>query len=199
MTLMHILKRYTVSAVPPYPVKLKASRKDLPHLCRDLGFHQGAEVGVWKGEYSRAFCEAMPKVAWTCVDPWKPYAAYRDNKNQQDLIDQAYAKAIQTLRPYRVQFLRMTSAEAAPLVPDVSLDVVYLDGNHEDAYIREDLDLWIPKVRPGGLIAGHDYRIHPDKPFIQVKDAVDMYTAERGVSPWFIFAGDKTPSFLWVV
>lgn len=198
MTIQRILNRYRVTADPPYPVKLKASRNDLPHLCQALGFTTGAEVGVWKGEYSRKFCEAMPGVRWTCVDPWAPYAAYRDNKNQQTLIDKAYHQAQSNLTGYGVSVLRMSSEAAAPLVPDQSLDVVYLDGNHEDAYIRQDLDLWLPKVRPGGIIAGHDYRVHPSKPFIQVKDAVDMYTAGRGIAPWFIFAGDLTPSFFWV-
>jgi hypothetical protein len=198
-TLQAIADRYHVRLDPPCPVALPAGRADLPALCRDLAMTRGAEIGVWKGEYSLAFCRAIPALTWTCVDPWAPYAAYRDNKNQQALIDQAHAEATEKLSPYRVTFLRMASVAAAPLVPDRSLDVVYLDGNHEAAYIREDLDLWIPKVRPGGLIAGHDYRVNSGKPFIQVKAAVDQYVLDHGIAHWFIFAGDRTPSFLWVV
>ena len=197
-TLQAIAARYRVTLTPPYPIALQASRKDLPSLCLALGHTTGAEVGVWKGEYSRAFCEAIPGLQWTCVDPWAPYAEYRDNKNQQDLIDHAFGKATAALRPYAVRFLRMYSEDAAPLVPDQSLDVVYLDGNHEAAFVRQDLALWTPKVRSGGLVAGHDYRVNKHKPHIQVKDAVDRYTAEHGIAPWFIFAGDRTPSFLWV-
>lgn len=198
-TLAAIQARYGVTDGQPSPIRLDMRRNDLPALCRSLGMTTGAEVGVWKGQYSLVFCEVVPGLQWTCVDPWAPYAAYRDNKNEQALIDAAYAQAVKTLKPYDVRFLRMSSADAAPLVPDGSLDVVYLDGNHEAAYITQDLDLWIPKVRPGGIIAGHDYRERPDKPFIQVKAAVDAYTLERGIGPWFITAQDRTPSFLWVV
>lgn len=181
----------------PYPVRLDISRKDLPRLCRGLGFASGAEIGVWKGEYSLAFCKAG--FSWTCVDPWRPYAEYRDNKNQQELIDMAYEEAMAKLGPYRPRILRMTSAEAAVLVPDRSLDVIYLDGNHESAFILQDLDLWIPKVRSGGLCVGHDYRLNPAKPHIEVKRAIDQYTASHGIEPWAITAADRTPSFLWVV
>src|SRR3990167_6983093 len=167
-TLQAIAARYRVTLTPPYPIALQASRKDLPSLCLALGHTTGAEVGVWKGEYSRAFCEAIPGLQWTCVDPWAPYAAYRDNKNQQEAIDHAYAMAQKVLKPYNVRFLRMFSEDAVSFVPDGSLDVVFIDGNHETAYIRQDLDLWTPKVRSGGVIAGHDYRVNRTKPHIQV-------------------------------
>lgn len=197
-TLHAIAHRYRVKLDGRLPIHLNASRNDLPNLCRELGMTKGAEVGVWKGSYSKTFCQALPNVEWTCVDPWAPYAAYRDNKNEQEKIDHAYGKAKAALQGYAVRFLRMYSEEAAPLVPDRYLDVVYLDGNHEAAYVRQDLEAWTPKVRAGGLVSGHDYRIKPDKPFIQVKKTVDRYVKEKAITPWFIFTGDRTPSFLWV-
>ena len=196
-TLETIADRYHVRLEPPYPISLKMGRAELPRLCRDLSFRSGAEVGVWKGEYSKLFCQAG--LRWTCVDPWAPYAEYRDNKNQQALIDLAYAEAMAKLRPYQPRVLRMISVEAAALVPDGSLDVVYLDGNHESAFILQDVLLWTPKVRAGGIICGHDYRVNSKKPYIQVKPAIDQYTAEQGIAPWFITAADRTPSFLWVI
>lgn len=198
-TLQAIVDRYRVKLDGRLPIELNASRNDLPNLCRELGMTKGAEVGVWKGSYSRAFCEAITNVEWTCVDPWAPYAAYRDNKNEQEKIEHAFAKAKAVLQPYNVRFLRMHSEDAAPLVPDRYLDVAYLDGNHEAAYVRQDLEMWAQKVRPHGLLAGHDYRIRTDKPFIQVKKTVDRYVQEKAIAPWFIFTGDRTPSFLWVV
>ncbi len=51
---------------------------------------------------------------------------------------------------------RMTSEEAVGLFEDDSLDWVYIDGDHHYAAVKADLQLWYPKVRPGGVLAGDD-------------------------------------------
>lgn len=53
--------------------------------------------------------------------------------------------------------LRMPSAVAAKLFDDNSVDFVFVDGNHTYPYVKKDLEVWIPKIRNGGLIAGHDF------------------------------------------
>lgn len=199
-TLQAIQKRYGVSLDGPFPIHLKAGRSDLPALCRDLGVRRGAEVGVWKGAYSEEFCRVVDGVEWFAIDPWAPYADYREKKNDAELIGKAYNEARGRLSPYGCQLVQASSVDAAADVPDGSLDVVYVDGNHEAPFVRQDIETWTPKLRPGGLMAGHDYRVPPKaKPFIQVKAAVDQYVSDYAIAPWFIFAGDKTPSFLWVV
>ncbi len=52
---------------------------------------------------------------------------------------------------------RCPSAEAAALFPDDYFDWIYVDGDHVYEAVRADLELFDPKVRPGGLIAGDDY------------------------------------------
>lgn len=49
------------------------------------------------------------------------------------------------------------SVEAARLYPDASLDFVFIDGDHEEASVAADVAAWLPKVKPGGLLAGDDY------------------------------------------
>lgn len=195
-----IADRYDVALDGPSPIALPAGRADLPHLCRALGFYRGAEVGVWKGAFSEAFCRAIPGVEWYAVDPWAPYAQYRERKNDAELIVTAYARAQKVLGPYGCEFMRMPSTQAARLLPDHFFDVVYLDGNHEAAFVRADLEAWTPKIRPGGLLCGHDYRVPPaEKAFIQVKPAVDAWVAEHRIAPWFVFSADRWPSFAWVL
>jgi predicted O-methyltransferase YrrM len=93
----------------------------------------------------------------------------------------------------------MTSLEASRWFSDGSLDFVYIDGNHALHYVLEDLEAWTPKVRRGGIVAGHDCVINPKLPFIEVEQAVRAFTAGRGIAPWFILAGDPAPSFFWMV
>jgi hypothetical protein len=52
--------------------------------------------------------------------------------------------------------MRMTSEEAAKLVPAHSLDFVYLDANHSYDMVKRDIALWWPKIKWGGVLAGHD-------------------------------------------
>lgn len=188
------------------PVALRrVGRRHLPQLAAELGFTRGAEVGVWKGAYSALFCEASPTMHMLCVDPWLSYPAWLDTKNslpreQADaLIAEAHELARARLTPLNCTIQRSFSVEAAATVLDGSLDFVYIDGNHRFDAVLEDLTAWTPKVRRGGFVAGHDYRAFTNKPTIEVIPAVQAFTRARQIAPWFVLAGDRTPSFLWEV
>lgn len=202
VTLMTIgrLFGHPITADRSSPIEIPGwGRSVLPDLFRETGFSRGAEIGVWKGGFSEQLCAGMPALDLVCVDPWSPSVGYLEAKNNPVLLEAAFAEAQQRLAPYRCTFLRHTSAVAATLVPDGSLDFVYVDGNHELDFVLEDLATWTAKIRPGGILAGHDYSDVARKPFIQVKAAVDTFTAERGIQPWFLLTRDRTPSFFWVV
>ena len=81
------------------------------------------------------------------------------------------------------------SHEAADAFADRSLDFVFIDASHELDEVRQDLAAWWPKMRSGGLFAGHDYadyvggdpatagKAHPG-----VKQAVDEFAASLGLT-----------------
>lgn len=75
--------------------------------------------------------------------------------------DDAYEIVAQRLEPWQgapVHLVRGTSMEASRLVADDSLDLVFVDGNHDIAHVIEDIDTWALKLRPsGGLLVGHDF------------------------------------------
>lgn len=179
------------------------SRYDLPPLCKRLGFLRGAEIGVWQGGFSESFLKAGLEML--CVDAWAPLPGWLDSKNiggEQGtrMLEEAYGNTRERLAPYadRCTIVRATSADASASVPDGSLDFVYLDADHSYGAVHQDLGTWSAKVRPGGLIAGHDYRKFENKPTIHVVEAVTDYTREHGIRPIFILSADRTPSFLWV-
>lgn len=205
-TLDLMLKRYGKQAEGKRPTILPTlSRTHLPSLCRELGFTKGAEIGVWKGAYSATFCEASPAMHMLCVDPWLSYPAWLDTKNSmtgekaEAFMASAYGEALARLTPLNTTIMRAFSVDAATAVPDGSLDLLYVDGNHVYDAVIEDLTFWAPKVRHGGIIAGHDYRIFTNKPTIHVVKAVQDYTKAHGITRWFTTGADRTPSFLWIV
>jgi predicted O-methyltransferase YrrM len=109
-----------------------------------------------------------------CVDHWKGssaeplykgimeehggdlYPAWRQNMKQHGLL---------TL----VTPLRMPSLDAAEHFEDESIDFVFLDAGHDYESISADIEAWLPKVVPGGTLAGHDYEWY----FGAVVQAVD--------------------------
>lgn len=57
----------------------------------------------------------------------------------------------------RVIVMRYFSLDAAEEFADGSLDWVYLDARHDEKSVAEDIRLWYPKVKSGGIFSGHDW------------------------------------------
>jgi hypothetical protein len=142
---------------------LLSDRLVLPHLLNYLRLTgEGCEVGVFKASYSSILLEAWEGKRLYSIDPYRTFAeaTYLDQSNiAQEEFERVYAQAQEILRPYqdRSQIVRKTSVEAAADFSDGSLDFVYLDGNHSYEAVHEDIEAWFPKIREGGVLAGHDY------------------------------------------
>jgi len=89
---------------------------------------------------------------------------------------------------------------------DESLDFVYIDGNHKFRYIAADIVEWEKKVRPGGVVSGHDF-IQATSRWCdcQVKYVVLAYVASFHVQNWYLtdlnpgIPGDQnTQSWFWI-
>ena len=133
------------------------TRIDLAEFLAELGFEYGVEVGVASGAYSEALMKANPKLNLAGVDPYSPYKGYRDYV-RLGTFDSLEKQAHERLDKYpNYEFLKMTSLEAAAKVPDGSLDFVYIDANHSEPYVSQDIEAWTPKVRKGGIVCGDDY------------------------------------------
>lgn len=199
-TLAVLASMFGVALTGTSPIVSMRSRTDLPQVFAALGYRTGVEIGTWQGAYAEALCQGIPGLRLRCVDPWVSYKVYNDKKNNQARLDAAYRDTCRRLKPYACLIDRRTSMDAVRDVADGSVDFVYIDGNHGEAFVRADLDGWTPKVRPGGILAGHDYaEPKGTHKHLDVKVAVDRFTRERGIDPWFVLAGDPSPSFLWVV
>lgn len=64
---------------------------------------------------------------------------------------------IMALNPdVNIRSFLMPSTEAARTRLDETLDVVFIDAAHNEKAVTEDVSAWYPKVKPGGIICGHD-------------------------------------------
>jgi hypothetical protein len=164
------------------------ARDELPALlnARNL-LGKGVEIGVKTGKYSDELLRNWRGEQLISVDPWMSvdWDEYVDRSNvSQDEFDRYYRMTCERLAPYgeRSDIWRTTSVEAANRVPDHSLDFAYIDARHDYESVKEDIAAWSAKVRPGGILAGHDY-VDGDFPEgeFYVKSAVDEFFGERGI------------------
>ncbi len=143
-------------------------RSDLPAFLFRNSYLQGAEIGTYKGYYTDELLSAGLEV-WG-VDPYIAYDEYNmpgiDFQARQDYLCKRHLQRLK--RHPKYHFIRKFSVDAAKDFEPNSLDFVYIDGHHGLKYIVEDLWEWTKIVRPGGIIAGHDYAITP-------KDARDPF------------------------
>lgn len=198
MSLQKFLTRHGLAEGGDLRVSATAGRKDLCRLFHTLGYTRGAEIGVWQGRFSEQMCQANPGVRLLCVDPWHAYDDYGDPKNEQVRLDAAERETRIRLAPHGCEIKKMTSTAAADRVPNGSLDFAYIDANHGKHYVLADLAAWVPKVRSGGIAAGHDYELKKTHAHLEVREAVDEYMRIHKIAPIYILTNDKVPSFFWV-
>jgi hypothetical protein len=162
------------------------SRADLPALLNERGLLGcGAEIGVYAAEFSSRLLSEWRGRQLLSIDPWVAVDAdeYVDASNLDDAgFSAVHATAVARLQRFgdRSSIWRTTSAEAAARLPAGCLDFVYIDARHDEQSVRADLELWFDKVRPGGVIAGHDY-VDGELPEgrFGVKTAVDAFFGLR--------------------
>lgn len=151
----HILKKYNIKTdVIEIP---NTTRRDLALLFHDLDFKIGAEIGVAAGQYSETIMSLNPQLKLYGVDPYEPYKGYKDYV-KLSTYDKMVADAHARLDKFPgYEFVQKYSLEAADDFADGSLDFVYIDANHSEPFVTQDIEAWTPKVRKGGVVAGHDY------------------------------------------
>ncbi len=120
---------------------------------------KGIELGTYEGEYASEILKI-----WTgdlyLIDIWcrMDTQNYNDSCNREDYINVMH-KCCQNIEDNkdRCHMLRMRGNDAVKLFSDESLDFIYLDANHKFDSVYSDMKLWLPKLRKGGVFAGHDF------------------------------------------
>lgn len=162
------------------------TRTELPLILNRRGLTgEGVEVGVWKADFSNFLLKHWKGKKLYSVDPWRSFSSdvYIDDMNVgQDEFDRIYHDVQNLLFRFkeRSEIIRDISVNAAHSFANETLDFVYLDGSHSYAGVKEDLNAWYWKVKPGGLICGHDYLDQKiGNTQFGVKSAVDEFAGAR--------------------
>jgi len=154
-TLAYILKKWNLHQ--DYIEIPNVGRDDLVKIFKELKFSTGVEVGVASGEYSKVIMDTNPNIKMWGVDPYTKYEGYKDYQLRAT-FEKMEKAAHEKLDKYPFYcFLKEFSVQASNHFADDYLDFVYIDGNHAGESVKEDIEAWAPKVRSGGIVAGHDF------------------------------------------
>ncbi len=128
-----------------------------------------AELGVWQGDFAAEILRVVRPSKLHLIDPWTfmtddAYSDARyggkvapDQAAMDRLHESVLARFAGQIANGTVEVHRCGSQEASARFADGSFDWVYVDGNHLYEFVRADLELYDPKLRSGGVLAGDDY------------------------------------------
>lgn len=142
------------------------NRQDFVNLINQNDYRAGVEIGVHRGLFSNHLLKNSHLEVLYSVDCWAT------NKENQD-PNGTYQYCTKLLSQYgeRSKIIKEYSVPASLKFPDDSLDFIYIDAPHDYYSVITDINVWFPKLRSGGILAGHDY--HSDWP--GVIDAVNEF------------------------
>lgn len=120
------------------------------------------EIGTWKGRSAIYLADrikqANKNATLFCIDSWSgivdhpfpmPLSLGAFREFQENVLACGHAEMIIPVIS--------NSINATTIFPDRSIDFVFLDASHDYASVKRDIIAWLPKVRLGGTMAGHDY------------------------------------------
>lgn len=109
-------------------------------IINENGYVHIAEIGVRNGETTQHLLSNCVLTQYFLVDIIFPIELYN------------------ALYKDRVSMIWLKSLDAVRYIKDGSLDLVFIDADHSYEMVKADILAWMPKIRKGGTICGHDYQ-----------------------------------------
>eukprot|EP00563_Minutocellus_polymorphus_P000108 CAMPEP_0181039512 /NCGR_PEP_ID=MMETSP1070-20121207/10520_1 /TAXON_ID=265543 /ORGANISM="Minutocellus polymorphus, Strain NH13" /LENGTH=244 /DNA_ID=CAMNT_0023117391 /DNA_START=270 /DNA_END=1004 /DNA_ORIENTATION=- len=138
-------------------------RLDVIPLLEKMKLKSGIEVGVQRGVLAKKTLSVWKSCEeYKLVDLWGKEDGYIEpNVRSQSIHDSYLRETRGRMKPWVensvVEFLIMRSTDAAKTLSDDHFDYIYLDARHDFCAVKEDIEHYYPKLRPGGILGGHDY------------------------------------------
>jgi len=130
----------------------------------------GVEIGVHEGDFSRLLLTHVRPARLHLIDPWeyRPEPEYAQSYYggqagvDQYNLDQRYNRVLKRLHKHlqkqQVIIHRQRSSKVTESFPPDYFDWIYIDGDHLYQQVRQDLEEFGQRVKPGGWIAGGGFR-----------------------------------------
>lgn len=170
--------------------RLLATREQLLSLLPQNGVV--AELGVDHGDFSQKILEINQPSKIHLVDVW------HSERYPERLFHEVKQRFQSEINSGNIEINRGLSTEVVDQFPNAYFDWIYIDTAHSYSVTKAELESYLPKMKPGGIIAGHDFIVGEiDVPWkYGVIEAVYEFcsshgweiiylTMERAISPSF--------------
>lgn len=146
------------------------------------------EIGCWKGKSSAYMAveilNSEKNIRFDCIDIWETSDFYK-TKLKDQLYPEFDFNLFETFCnntrkvSHVINIVRLDSISASKAYQNNSIDFIFIDADHSYDAVKSDLKNWLPKIKDGGIIAGHDYGYDP------VNKAVsDLFGKNDFNDPW---------------
>lgn len=139
-----------------------------------------AEIGVYRGDFSKMIQDELEPIHLSLIDPYE----VNEEKKYNDGLPTAYSTnkdyliAAKRVMKKGALFIQDYSYNVVKSAVNKGFDFIYIDGSHLYKDVKRDLNDWFPKLKPNGILGGHDYG---NELFKGVKQAVDEFCEERNL------------------
>ncbi len=141
------------------------------------------ELGVWLG---RSMCSVADiikknKLKVIAVDTFKGTEGYETGRLVKDIdLSKCFQENTASFG-IKPKIYQMTSKEASKLIKNETLDLVFIDAEHSYEAVKDDIKNWLPKIKAGGIICGHDY----NPSWTGTMKAVDEIGTDSNNTVWY--------------
>lgn len=168
----------------------------LASFMESQGYKTFVEVGCKEGRTTGHILKSIPDSRVVAIDPWIVQDATADATRETYAdwnfasIEAEFWKNVGEHKD-RVEMLRAKSNEAVDNTP-INQDLVFIDALHDYDSVRDDIRLWWPKVRVGGMLCGHDFNHKWPGCERAVADSFNlMHIGVASDSVWFIIKNNE--------
>eukprot|EP00966_Prymnesium_polylepis_P318728 7361300-Prymnesium_polylepis.1 len=170
------------------------TREDLGALLHDLNYTgRGAELGVRGGSFTRWLLQGWKTCdEYVQVDVWRQLDNYIDTANDNNADQKRWRqRANRVLKEAIAQGFARRGSQCAKLTSDCAkqygedyFDFIYVDARHDRLGVLQDLSEWWPKLRAGGLMAGHDYTTQKEPKNVKQLEHVEAEDPTNTQQDW---------------
>jgi predicted O-methyltransferase YrrM len=134
----------------------------VPYIQKLEGTLIGAEIGVCLGVTTELFAREIKNIQKLyAVDNYPTYIDWNGLQITQQRQDRIKSHAYNRLKKYEqtIGFMYFDSMTFSKIIADESLDFIFIDGDHSYEGALRDFQTFYPKIRSGGIFAGHDFNV----------------------------------------
>ena len=116
------------------------------------------ELGAWLGRSTAYLIDNAPNLNITVIDSWEGSDSELDTHHKLAKTEDIFSMFKENMGNRKFKFYKGRAEKLVKMFDNEYFDTIFIDMDHSYESVKRDIELWLPKVKKGGLLAGDDYR-----------------------------------------